>query len=120
MPSLEKGRDIADRLLALGANVIRTSKKLPRDRMGRHIAFQLVRAVTGAGSNYEEARSAESRADFIHKVGVALKEMRETCYWLGLIAKTFDVVVAAELDEANQLAAILMASKRTAVENRAR
>jgi four helix bundle protein len=120
MPTLEKGRDIAERLLELGASIVLTAKRLPKDRWGRHISFQLVRAVTGAGSNYEEARGAESRADFIHKVGIALKELRETSYWLALVAKTNNLDLDREIDEANQLAAILMASKRTAIENRSR
>jgi four helix bundle protein len=118
MPTLEKGRDIAERMLALGSEVVCVARRLPKDRWGRHISFQLVRAATGAGSNYEEARGAESRADFVHKVGVSIKELRETIYWLMLIAKAFGANVDAPLDEANQLAAILMASKRTALSNR--
>lgn len=54
-----------------------------KDTAAKHIA-QLVRAATGGGSNHEEARGAESRADFIHEVGIANKELREALYWLQL------------------------------------
>jgi four helix bundle protein len=77
----------------------------------------LVRAATGAGANYEEARAApESRADFAHNVSVATKEMREAVYWTGLIHRSG--WIAADLGyvvrEASELAAILGASARTA------
>lgn len=76
-----------------------------------------VRAATGGGANYEEARGAESRADFIHKVGIANKELREALYWLRLTeeaAVVTDSDLAALIREANELVAILTASIRTA------
>lgn len=77
-----------------------------------------MRAATGGGSNYEEARGAESRADFIHKVGVANKEMREALYWLRLVQDAEVVVggeqLAALVREADELVAILTASIKTA------
>src|SRR5215470_2600224 len=87
-PELQRGRNIAHRLADLAAAVIRLSGRLPRDPAGRHIAMQMVRSATAAGANYEEARAAESRADFIHKVGVALKELREARYWVDLVQRT--------------------------------
>lgn len=120
MSNLEKGRDIAERLLDLAARITLMSRRLPKDRFGRHISFQVLRSVTGAGSNYDEARAAESRADFIHKVGIAAKEVRETVYWLTLIERAFDKSLAADVNEARELASILMASKRTALANRDR
>ena len=76
----------------------------------------IVRAASGGGSNYEEARGAESRADFIHKVAVATKEVRESLYWLALAqeAELFDVNVEALVREANELVAILTSSVKTA------
>src|SRR5512141_1073962 len=76
-----KGENIAMRLLVFGAGVVRLCRRLPDDASAKHIARQLVRAATGGGANYEEARGAESRADFIHKVGIANKELREALYW---------------------------------------
>ncbi len=59
-----------------------------RDGAGRIIAKQFMRAATSIGANVEEAHSGESRADFIHKLGIAQKEARECSYWLRLMADT--------------------------------
>ena len=83
-----KGDDIADRLLDLGVRVMRLVEALPRTMAGKHLAGQLLRSGTSAGANYEEARGAESRADFIHKLGIAWKETRESLYWLKLIHRS--------------------------------
>jgi four helix bundle protein len=58
---------------------------LPDTRLGRHVAGQLVRCGTSAPPNYDEGCAAESRDDFIHKMGVALKELKETLGWLRFI-----------------------------------
>jgi four helix bundle protein len=110
------GNDIAQRLLALAVSSLGLAGSLPRDPVGRHVALQLVRAATGSGANYEEARAAESRADFVHKLGVAAKEARETAYWLGLVhrARWTPASLDLAIREANELAAILGASMRTA------
>src|SRR5215813_1396755 len=112
-----KGENIATRLRVFAADVVRLCRRFPEDAAAKHISRQLVRAATGGGANYEEARGAESRADFIHKVGVANKEVREALYWLRLI-KEADLIVSAELDalvrEADELVAILTSSIKTA------
>ena len=82
-----KGDDISERLLNFAVRMVKLAAALPRNQIGRHICGQLVRSGTSAGANYEEARGAESRKDFIHKVGVSLKEIRESLYWLKLIEK---------------------------------
>jgi four helix bundle protein len=114
--SMRVGHDIAERLLEFAVAVVRVAATLPKDPAGRHVALQLVRSATGGGANYEEARAAESREDFIHKVGVAAKEVRETAYWLQFIQRSAWVRVDlnAALREAGELAAILGASVRTA------
>jgi four helix bundle protein len=87
------------------------------DPHSKHLAEQLWRAVTSAGANYEEARSAESRADFIHKVRVATKELREAHYWLRVVDQSTwlpERAAAGSIDEADQLVAILVASAKTA------
>jgi len=112
-----KGENIATRLRVFAAGVVRLCRRLPEDAAAKHIGRQLVRAATGGGANYEEARGAESRADFIHKVGIANKELREALYWLRLTedaALLVDGDLAALIGEANELVAILTASIKTA------
>ena len=110
-----KGDDLADRLLDFGVRIIRLVGALPKTQVGRHVNGQLVRSGTSAGANYEEARRAESRADFVHKVGLAAKQLGEVLYWLRLLDKLAllrcDPAVQREADE---LIAILVASAHTA------
>jgi four helix bundle protein len=113
------GRDIADQLLALAVTALKVSAELPRNAAGRHVGDELVRSATSAGANYEEGRGGESRNDFIHKVRIAAKEMREAGYWFALVARSGWRVpdVTACVQEAAELAAILTASARTARTN---
>jgi four helix bundle protein len=111
------GDDIANRLLEFANAALQIVGTLPRNPTGKHIAGQLIRSCSSGGANYEEARSAESRTDFAHKVLVAAKEVRESCFWLRLVRRgqlsrypDFDRVLA----EGNELIAILTASARTA------
>ena len=83
-----KGDDIAERLLDFAARIIKLAGELPSSFAGKHICGQLIRSGTSAGANYEEARGAESEKDFIHKLGICLKELRETRYWLRIITRT--------------------------------
>src|ERR1041384_3247168 len=112
-----KGEDIAGRLLQFAVRVLRLVRMLRSDGIARHVARQLLRAATAGGANYEEARAAESRADFAHKVSVAAKEIGESRYWLRLIAHA-DLAPKSALGplttEASELLAILMASAKTA------
>ena len=59
---------------------------LPESRAGKHIAGQLIRSGTSPAPNYGEAQSAESRKDFIHKLKIALKELRESMIWLKIVS----------------------------------
>jgi four helix bundle protein len=120
MSELRVGANIAVRLSELAKLGIAVASSLPKTTIGTHVAKQLVRSVTAVGANYEEARAAESRADFIHKLGLAVKEARETIYWLELVradAKIDPLTLARAIDESNQLAAVLFASRRTALKN---
>ncbi len=113
--ALRRGENISRRATGLAAEIIAIVRQLPRDAYSRHVGLQLMRSGTSAGANYEEARAAESRADFIHKVGVACKELRETIYWLNLVEKGWPRLrVSSVRGEATELSAILMASRRTA------
>ena len=100
----------------MGAEMIRLLRLIPKDATGKHLAIQLFRCATSPGANYEEARAAESRADFIHKVSISAKEMRETRFWLALLHRSGWVKhdLAPLVREAEELAAILSASARTA------
>jgi len=113
----EKSKEISERLLDYGIEIIRLTIGLNKTMIGRHIAKQLLRSGTSAGANYEEACGAESRADFIHKLQIVLKELRESLYWLRLIQKSqilknknLDEVI----DETKQLSNIIAKSVITA------
>ncbi len=109
---------LADRLLDYSARVGKVVDSLPpRTRLANHIANQLVRCGTAPGSHYEEGCAAESRADFIHKLRLALKEIRESGYWLRLIARSALLPqprMTKLLDECEQLSGILGKSILTA------
>ena len=77
--------DMSDRFMVFVVNIIAIEKQLCKTYSGRHIFGQLFRAGTSAGANYEEARAGESRADFIHKMQIVLKELRESHFWIKLI-----------------------------------
>jgi four helix bundle protein len=111
-----RGDELENRLLDFAARVGKAVDALPNKRMGRHIAGQLIRCGTAA-PNYAEACAAESRADFFHKLMIALKELRESCCWIRLIAKA-DLLsqkrLSALLDENTQLCKIFARSIVTA------
>jgi len=116
-----KGDDIAERLVALAVRVVTIVDALPDSLAGRHVAGQLVRFGTSPGANYEEARGAKSRRDFVHQLGIALKELQETRYWLRVVTGANLVsgaAVHAVLPEVDALCRILGTSKRTASANR--
>jgi len=119
----EEGRTpegLSDRLWNFAARVGKVVDALPDTRMGRHVAGQLVRCGTSAAPNYDEACAAESRADFAHKVSVALKEAKETRGWLrftwlaGLLPAKRTTGV---FDECEQICKILGKSVVTARQN---
>ena len=76
---------LSERLLLFAVRIGKMVNALPANRLGRHVAGQLIRAGTAAPPNYKEARAAESRADFIHKLSIVLKELRESRIWLRFI-----------------------------------
>lgn len=107
---MEKPAELNERLLEFGARIIRLVEALPKTLVGRRIGDQLLRSGTSVGANYEEAQAAESKEDFVHKLQIALKEARETIYWLRLLDKARTVSperLHEILDESNQLRAML-------------
>ena len=111
-----KGEDIAARMLDAVGVVLGMLPALQREAESKHVAKQLWRAVTSGGANYEEARGAESVPDFLHKLRVATKELREALYWLQVVQRSHWLpanALDALIDEVDQLVAILVASART-------
>lgn len=112
--------ELSERLLNFAVRVGKLVDALPETRLGRHIAGQLVRCGTSPPPNYEEACAAESRNDFVHKLAIVLKELRETRSWLRMIAKgelLREQRLEQLLDEVEQLRKIIGQSINTAKGN---
>ncbi len=108
---------LQERLLEFAIRIVKVVRSLPDDMVGSHLARQLLRSGTSAGANYGEACGAESRADFLHKMQIVLKELRETQYWLQLAGST-KLLPEKRLDaivrESDELIAITVRSLVTA------
>jgi four helix bundle protein len=109
--------DLEERLLDFAAMVIRLVESLPKTRAGNHIAGQLLRSGTAPLPNHAEAEAAESSPDFVHKLRICLKELRETKRWLRLIQRIplEAAELSAALEESDQLIRIFVASIRTSL-----
>lgn len=114
--------DLEERLLDFGAAIITLTRKLNGDYAERHVGNQLLRSGTAPLSHHGEAQAAESPADFIHKMRIALKELRETERWLKLIARAKLLPTNPDLphllDETDQLIRIFVTSIATAEKRR--
>jgi four helix bundle protein len=109
-----------ERCVNFSVAVVKLADLLPKNARGKHTADQLFRSATSVGANVHEARGAESRADFIHKIQLALKEAREAHYWLLVVHKTEMIksnTAEALAKECDELAAILASSAMTARKN---
>src|ERR1044071_1569713 len=115
-----KRHDIYERTFAFACRVVRLYRQLVRDRAIAPLALQFLRAGTGSGSNLEEAEAGQSKADFIAKCRISLKEACEAHYWLRLFIAT-EVMTPARLrpliGEANEIVSILTAIVRKASQN---
>jgi len=113
--------NLEERLLEFASAVIDLSEKLPNTRSGNHVAGQILRSGTSPYPNHGEAESAESREDFIHKLKVCLKQLRETRRWARLIERKRwaqeDPKLVLVLGESDELIRIFMSSIRTAQQN---
>ena len=113
-------QDLSERLLEFAVRIGKVVDALPDTRLGRHVAGQLVRCGTSPAPNYEEACAAESKADFVHKLRVCLKELRESRMWLRFIIKSEMLPgqrMTEVLDECEQLCNIIGSSIVTANRN---
>lgn len=112
--------DLEDRLVDFAVRCLTVSKSLPDTKAGSHICGQLVRSGTSPAPNYGEAQSAESRADFIHKLKISLKELRETRIWLKIIIRAgmiSESKLKGLIEETNELISIFVKSVETARKN---
>src|SRR5581483_4909741 len=108
---------LEDRLIAFAGRVISVCNRISGTFAGKHIAGQLVRSGTSPAPNYSEARTAESRADFIHKLRIVTKELNETSVWLRITMKSELIspdLLEPLLAESSELRRIFGASLRTA------
>ena len=114
--------DLEDRLVDFAVTIIDTVEALPRTRAGNHIAGQLVRCGTSPALNYGEAQSAESQKDFIHKIKIVLKELRETSICLKITKRKPLIKPPERVDsvlcECDELISIFVTSVSTAKRNR--
>jgi four helix bundle protein len=113
--------DLEERLLEFASAIIDLSEKLPATRAGNHVAGQILRSGTSPYPNHGEAEDAESREDFIHKLKICLKELREIRRWARLIKRKGwakdDPNLVFVLSESDELIRIFFSSIQTAKRN---
>ncbi len=100
MKNDDRKYDLEGRLLNYTINIIKVVEALPNTRTGNHIANQLLRSGTSPYPNHGEAQAAESNNDFIHKMRICLKELRETYRWLKVIRR---LKLISYVDKANNV-----------------
>jgi four helix bundle protein len=110
-------QELENRLIDFAVRIVSVVEALPNTKAGNHIGSQVIRSGTSPAPNYGEAQSAESRRDFVHKMKISLKELRETMIWLKIIARKQlgdcrDLPAA--IAECNELIAIFVSSTKTA------
>ena len=115
-----KAFDLEDRLVEFAARCIHVSDALSSSKSGQHLAGQLCRSGSSPALNYGEAQGAESRKDFVHKMSICLKELRESLICLKIIIKA-KLVDPGKLEplasEADELISIFVTSIKTAKKN---
>ena len=108
---------LEDRLIDFAVRIIQLANALPRTPAGKHIAGQILRCGTSPAPNYGEARGAESRADFVHKIRIVLKELNETSVWLRIIERSQllrSELLVGIIQENGDLCKIFVSSLKTA------
>jgi four helix bundle protein len=116
-PSQSRADALEERLIDFAVRIIKLASRLPKTPAGKHIAGQILRCGTSPAPNYGEGRGAESTADFIHKLGIVLKELNETSIWLRVIERSGILkreLLSGIIEENRELCKILVASLRTA------
>jgi four helix bundle protein len=116
-----KENDLQVRTKKFALRIIKLVEALPNTLPGRTIGGQLIRSGTSVSSNYRAACRGRSKAEFIAKLGIVEEEADESCHWLEMIIEANlmeERLVADLLREANEITAIIVASKRTARERK--
>ncbi|MEM9846562.1 MAG: four helix bundle protein [Bacteroidota bacterium] len=116
----KKDYDLEDRLVDFAVMILDLSEKLPKTYAGNHLSKQIVRSGTAPALHYGEAQGAESKADFVHKMRIALKELRETFVCLKILYKKQYLskeAVKKAANENNELIAIFVSSIETTKKN---
>ena len=108
-------QELERRTKKFSVSVFRYLDMLPRKNSSKVIAYQLGRSASSVGANYHEANRAESMDDFVHKIGIALKECSETLYWLEIICDLHPSSENAKLllTECTEILKILQTANRT-------
>lgn len=112
--------DLEERLIKFAVLILDIYEKVPEDRAAEHLANQLIRSATSPALCYGEAQAAESRKDFIHKMAIALKEMRESLACLKIIHRRQYLkpeITESAITELNELISIFVKSIQTAKAN---
>ena len=113
--------ELEERLIAFSVLIIEIVNEMPNTKAGNHLSGQIVRSGTSVSLNYGEAQSGESRRDFVHKIKVVLKELRETYVCLKIIHRTklykAEEIIQTALKENNELISIFVKSVETAQKN---
>ena len=112
-----RGEELEGRTKRFSVAIIQFVSKVPRNNVTEVLIHQLVKSATSIGANYREATRAESKVDFIHKIGIVEKEANETLYWLELVQETIatnTTIIEPLLKENHELLAIFAASRKTA------
>src|SRR5713226_7173445 len=115
--SQSKSDELEKRLINFAVRIIKLSGRLPKTPAGKHIAGQILRSGTSPAPNYGEARGGESHADFVHKLGIVLKELNETQIWLRVIKQSEllkPALLAGIVEENQELCRIFASSLKTA------
>jgi four helix bundle protein len=113
--------DLEERLINFALLIIEIVESMPNTKAANHLSGQLLRSGTAPALNYGEAQSGESRKDFIHKIKIVLKELRETNICLKIISRarlyTDNVKINISINECNELISIFVKSVETAQRN---
>jgi len=117
-----KSDELKVRTKQFALRVIRLSESIPTTTSGIVIAKQLIRCATSVGANYRAACRGRSKAEFVSKLQIVIEEADECCYWMELLIESKlmpENRLSSLLDEANQLTAIMVASRKTALNREA-
>jgi len=110
-------KELEDRLINFAVSIAEIVNKMPNTKFAKHLAGQLVRSGTSPALNYGETQGAESKRDFVHKMSIVLKELRESHICLKIIRRTNSFHKAGPIDEAitesNELISIFYKSIKT-------